>query len=41
MSSRLLTADKAFDELRRASQRLHRKVRDIAVEVNETGVLPG
>lgn len=40
MSSRLLTADQAFDELRVASQRLHRKVRDIAGHVNETGALP-
>lgn len=40
MSSRLLTADQAFDELRRASQRTHRKVRDIAEYVTETGALP-
>ena len=40
MSSKLLTAEQAFDELRRASQRTHRKVRDIAEYVTETGVLP-
>ncbi len=40
MSSRLLTADQALEELRAASQHLHRKLRDIAVEVAETGELP-
>jgi hypothetical protein len=40
MSSRLLTADQAFDQLRQASQLLHRKLRDVAFEVTETGVLP-
>jgi len=40
MSSRLLTADQAFDQLRTASQHLHRRVRDVAEEVMETGVLP-
>jgi tetrahydromethanopterin S-methyltransferase subunit F len=40
MSSRLLTADQAFEELRRVSQQLNRKVRDVALEVNETGTLP-
>jgi hypothetical protein len=40
MSSRLLTAEQAFEELRAASQRTHRKVRDIAAEVTETGTLP-
>jgi AmiR/NasT family two-component response regulator len=40
MSSRLLTADQAFEELRRTSQQLNRKVRDVALEVNETGALP-
>jgi hypothetical protein len=40
MSSRLLTAEQAFEELRRASQRLHRKVRDIAADVNDTGTMP-
>ncbi|MDT4914910.1 MAG: hypothetical protein QOC66_4038 [Pseudonocardiales bacterium] len=40
MSSRLLTADRAFDELRRVSQHMHRKIRDVAAEVMETGALP-
>ncbi len=40
MSSKLLTADQAFDQLRMASQHLHRRVRDVAEEVMETGVLP-
>jgi hypothetical protein len=40
MSSKLLTADQAFDQLRTASQHLHRRVRDVAEEVMETGVLP-
>jgi ANTAR domain/GAF domain len=40
MSSRLLTPDQAFDQLRMASQHLHRKLRDVAAEVTETGTLP-
>lgn len=40
MARKLLTAEQAFEELRRASQRLHRKVRDIAATVNDTGDLP-
>lgn len=40
MSSRLMTAERAFDELRGASQRLNRKVRDVARDVVETGALP-
>ena len=40
MSSRLITADRAFDELRKVSQHTHRKVRDVAAEVMETGALP-
>jgi hypothetical protein len=40
MSSKLLTADEAFEQLRDASQRLHRRVRDVAEEVAETGALP-
>jgi GAF domain-containing protein len=40
MARNLFTPEKAFEELRRASQRLHRKVRDIAAEVNDTGTLP-
>jgi hypothetical protein len=34
------TAEQAFDNLRAASQRLHRKLRDIAEEVAFTGELP-
>lgn len=40
MASKLLTADQAFEQLRDASQRLHRRVRDIAEEVTQSGVLP-
>jgi ANTAR domain len=40
MARELLTSDQAFDRLRGASQRLHRKLRDIAVEVTNTGELP-
>src|SRR3954468_9856720 len=40
MSSKLITADEAFDQLRSASQHLHRRVRDVAEEVMETGTLP-
>lgn len=40
MSSKLLTAEEAFDQLRRASQHLHRRVRDVAEEVTHTGALP-
>lgn len=40
MSSKLLTADQAFNQLRMASQHLHRRVRDVAEEVMVTGVLP-
>jgi GAF domain-containing protein len=40
MARNLLTADQAFGRLRATSQRLHRKVRDIADEVISTGVLP-
>ena len=40
MSSKLLTPDQAFQQLRRASQHLHRKLRDVAAEVMETGELP-
>ncbi|HEV3353146.1 MAG TPA: ANTAR domain-containing protein [Acidimicrobiales bacterium] len=35
-----LTADQAFEELRIASQKSNRKVRDLAVELAETGVWP-
>jgi ANTAR domain/GAF domain len=40
MSSKLLTADQAFDALRRASQDSNRKLRDVALDVTETGMLP-
>jgi AmiR/NasT family two-component response regulator len=40
MASKLLTAEQAFEELRHASQRTHRKVRDIAAYVMDTGTLP-
>jgi AmiR/NasT family two-component response regulator len=35
-----ITSDQAFDQLRIASQRINRKVRDIAVELAETGEWP-
>jgi hypothetical protein len=35
-----LTADQAFEELRGASQKCNRKVRDLAAEVAETGLWP-
>jgi hypothetical protein len=40
MAHHKVTEDVAFGMLRSASQRLHRKLRDIAVEVVETGTLP-
>jgi len=40
MSRRLCTADQAFDALRRASQDSNRKLRDVALDVTETGALP-
>ena len=40
MAYHRVTQDEAFDLLRVASQHLHRKLRDVAVEVTETGVLP-
>jgi hypothetical protein len=40
MSSKLLTAEEAFQQLRRASQHLHRRVREVAEEVMHTGELP-
>jgi hypothetical protein len=39
MSSHLLTQQQAFDMLRMASQRSHRKLRDLAAGVVETGIL--
>lgn len=35
-----LTSEQAFEELRVASQRLNRKVRDLAVELADTGEWP-
>ena len=40
MARELCTADQAFNLLRDASQHTHRKLRDIASQVNETGSLP-
>ncbi len=40
MSRDLLTADQAFDVLRRASQRLNEKLRDVAQLVVDTGQAP-
>jgi GAF domain-containing protein len=41
MARELVSSDEAFERLRRASQDLNRKLRDIAAEVELTGVLPG
>jgi hypothetical protein len=41
MARELCTADQAFDMLRLASQHTHRKLRDIAAQVKDTGALPG
>ena len=40
MAHHKITEDEAFTLLRIASQALHRKLRDIAAEVTETGTLP-
>lgn len=40
MAHRKITHEAAFDLLRTASQNLHRKLRDVAGEVMETGTLP-
>lgn len=40
MATRKVTEQQAFELLRATSQQLHRKLRDVAVEVTETGVLP-
>jgi hypothetical protein len=37
MAGRKLTSDQAFDLLRRASQQSHRKLRELALEIAETG----
>jgi hypothetical protein len=41
MARDLVSSDEAFERLRRASQDLNRKLRDIAAEVALTGDLPG
>jgi len=41
MATQLVTKHQAFDVLRIASQHSHRKLRDIALDVIETGSLPG
>ena len=40
MARELLTAEQAFERLRDTSQRLHRKLRDVARDVINTGELP-
>jgi hypothetical protein len=40
MAHRKITREQAFEQLRVVSQALHRKLRDIAAEVAETGALP-
>jgi transcriptional regulator with GAF, ATPase, and Fis domain len=40
MSSKLLTPEQAFDQLRTASQHLHKRVREVAEDVMQTGELP-
>jgi hypothetical protein len=40
MARELCTQEQAFDMLRQASQHTHRKLRDIAAEVRDTGALP-
>ena len=40
MATEQITADQAFDRLRSASQHLHRKLRGIAADVVQTGMLP-
>ncbi|UQX87340.1 GAF and ANTAR domain-containing protein [Jatrophihabitans telluris] len=41
MAYRRTSRDEAFTMLRTASQNLHRKLRDVAADVVETGALPG
>lgn len=41
MARGLITPEQAFDELRAASQRQQRKLRDVAAQVIETGEVPG
>lgn len=40
MATRKVTSDQAFELLRYSSQNLNRKLRDVAVDVTDTGVLP-
>jgi hypothetical protein len=40
MARELCTQDRAFEMLRNASQHTHRKLRDVADQVKETGTLP-
>jgi AmiR/NasT family two-component response regulator len=40
MGTAMLTSEQAFDRLVGASQRSHRKLRDIAEDVVELGVIP-
>lgn len=40
MANQLCTADQAFEALRRVSQATNRKLRDVALDVSETGTLP-
>ena len=40
MARRLITSEQAFELLRRASQHLNIKLRDVAAEVEMTGILP-
>jgi hypothetical protein len=40
MANTLSTADQAFDAIRRISQETNRKLRDVALDVTETGTLP-
>ena len=40
MEREKVTADEAFEMLRRASQRVNRKLRDLAQEMTETGEEP-
>ena len=40
MGTKLLSKQQAFDALRIASQHSHRKLRDVALEVIDTGQLP-
>ena len=41
MGTKLVTKEQAFDLLRIASQHTHRKLREVALDVIDTGALPG